>query len=118
MVYELLLRLLRNPVFKSHSTFLLSLTHRFRILTSGQMGNRSASKHYTARVRPAGSNQWTNAFVLETTAKTACTDDSADCGNCGYFSHLNGWTQSWLSLEFDEISTVEVPVPDSANKPE
>merc|ERR1711988_28987 len=77
----------------------------FRVFSS--IPGRSHSTHYTAKVRAHGS-EWSDAMVLESTAKTACDSSNKNCVGCGYFSHLNGWTQSWLNLEVNEVDTIEI----------
>jgi hypothetical protein len=51
---------------------------------------RAASAHFTAQLFFNGS--WTSVYVFETTAKESQTNPTN-----GYFSHLAGWTASWVS---------------------
>ena len=59
---------------------------------------RNASDKFAAWVRPhledGPAEPWTPALVMKTTAVNA-----SSLGGCGYFSHLDGWTASWLTLE-------------------
>jgi len=74
-----------------------SATPPFRVFTS--IPGRNASTHYTAQVRAAGSTEWSPTMVLMTTGKEP---------GCGYFAHLTGWTQSWLSLEVNQVDEIEI----------
>lgn len=54
---------------------------------------RARSQHYAVSAQGAAAGvteQWQEAFVLETIAK--------DIPDAGYFSHLNGFTNSWASV--------------------
>jgi hypothetical protein len=73
----------------------------FRVMPSTTRGN---STQFAAWVRTKGSSAWTPAPVLQTTAK----NKSVDVGGCGYFSHLSGWTASWISLEISTAIEVRV----------
>lgn len=53
---------------------------------------RPPSLHFTAEVFYAGS--WTPVYVFETTAQAEIKSPSN-----GYFSHLEGWTHSWVSSQ-------------------
>lgn len=73
---------------------------------------RNASNVFSAQVRPLhGSGDWTESFVLQTTAQNS-TDCKAvtDPAGCGYFSHLNGWSASWLTAEVAEGEGLQVRV--------
>lgn len=73
---------------------------------------RSASTKFTAQVRSGdGSGSWTKGFVLQTTARNA-TDCKivTNISACGYFSHLNGWSASWLSAEVQSGLGLQVRV--------
>ena len=64
----------------------------FRVV--GAIAGRAASTHYAASVRAAGSASWTAALVLQTTARNA-----SSLHGCGYFGHLDGWSNSFVNLE-------------------
>ena len=68
---------------------------------------RAASAHFAMSAMPAADESaaagWQKAFVLETTAKEAAGGESAV--NQGYFSHLNGFTNSWASVMLGPGST-------------
>jgi hypothetical protein len=73
---------------------------------AARVPGRAPSSYYTASVRAVGSGDggWVQAYVFETIAKTAPLEGVAGTTNqsgCGYFSHLNGWTSSWISIEAD-----------------
>ena len=74
----------------------------FRVFNN--IAGRDASTHYTAKVRKAGTSSWSPAMVLETVS----TGNGKGCG--GYFDHLDGWTQSWLSLEVNEVDEIEIMI--------
>eukprot|EP00662_Eupelagonemidae_sp_cell21_P006691 gene6691-6383_t len=44
-------------------------------------------------ISAAAGGDWQPVFVLESTAKTSSAE------NQGYFAHINGWTNSWASVE-------------------
>jgi hypothetical protein len=53
---------------------------------------RAPSAHYGAQVLFGGA--WTDVYVFETTAKASIASP-----HNGYFPHLEGWTQSWVSSQ-------------------
>ena len=53
---------------------------------------RAPSARFAAQVLYAGA--WTDVYVFETTAKTSIASP-----HNGYFQHLEGWTQSWVSSQ-------------------
>ena len=64
---------------------------------------RERSRHYaiSAQGAAAGAGEpWQQAFVLETTAKSV--------PDAGYFSHLNGFTNSWASVMLGPENTAGV----------
>jgi hypothetical protein len=64
---------------------------------------RARSQHYAVSAQGAdagGGELWQQAFVLETTAK--------DTPDVGYFSHLNGFTNSWASVMLGPENTAGV----------
>ena len=64
---------------------------------------RARSRHYAASAQGAAASDggsWQQAFVLETTAK--------DIADAGYFSHLNGFTNSWASVMLGPDNTAGV----------
>lgn len=63
---------------------------------------RNPSEHYECRVRQVGSDEWHDAFVLQTISKAPAEDN-------GYTQILDGWTASWISLEFNGTA-VEVEI--------
>ena len=67
-------------------------THR-----AANVPGRAPSEHYAAFVRAFGSGDegWQPLYVYASTAKNATDYPSG----CGYFSHLNQWTASWVSIE-------------------
>lgn len=85
----------------------------FRVFTS--IPGRQASTHYTAKVRASGTSTWSDAMVLQSTARHSCPKDDRNCESCGYFSATNGFSQSWLTLEIDESTPVEILVQRSSS---
>ena len=64
---------------------------------------RARSRHYAVSAQGAAAfagESWQEAFVLETTAK--------DIADAGYFSHLNGFTNSWASVMLGPDNTAGV----------
>lgn len=61
----------------------------------GAIPGRPASVHYSAWLKSAGQGQpWAPVYVAQT-----ASGNSTGPGGAGYFSHLDGWTASWVSLE-------------------
>jgi hypothetical protein len=60
---------------------------------------RARSRHYAVSAQAVGGEQggWQRAFVLESTAK--------DVADAGYFSALNGFTNSWASVMLGQANT-------------
>lgn len=80
----------------------------FRVIPD--IPGRPASSHFTASVRSPGGG-WRQAYVLQSSSRNA----SGPAG-CGYFAHLNGWSQSWLSFELlGDDGSVEVRVQRSSS---
>ena len=61
---------------------------------------RARSTHFAAAVSSAGA--WQEAFVLESTAKDSSSGSPI---NQGYYSHLNGFTNSWASVMLAAANT-------------
>ncbi len=72
---------------------------------------RAKSKHYAAEAAPAtatgdglqAAGAFVPVFVYETKSR-----NSSESGGDGYFSHLNDWTASWISVESDGPILVRV----------
>lgn len=61
------------------------------------------SKHYTLSVRPVGDDEpWRKAFAFITQAK------EAKKGKNNYFSHLNGWSNTYINFEMNRPVEVEI----------
>jgi hypothetical protein len=62
---------------------------------------RARSQHYAvSALAEGGEGGWQQAFVLESTAKAI--------PDAGYFSHLNGFTNSWASVMLGPANTAGV----------
>ena len=82
---------------------LAGVTSGFQIVKD--IPGRSRSTTFYADVRAAdGSGEWQTAFVLQTTSKNT-SDETIGLARCGYFSHLNGWSASWVNIELDPHET-------------
>ena len=89
----------------------------FRVVTN--IPGRMPSNVYSAEVRASTSSAWVTSFVLQTIARNAshAKDMSGGMGGCGYFQHLNGWSASWLNVEVDRGTSVQVRVKRINGKP-
>lgn len=76
-----------------------------KLKTFPDIPGRDSSKHYTCRVREAGSDQWKPSFVLQTMSKPDVTKEDQQT-TTKYTEALAGWTASWISFEFSGTSVV------------
>lgn len=68
-----------------------------------------ASTHYALRVRPAGGGKpWQPVFAWQTTCKTMVGKTDS------YFSHLAGWTHTYVNFETSVAVEVEITRTDGA----
>lgn len=75
------------------------------LITYPTIPGRAASDQYRCRVRLVGSDEWKEAFVLQTTSKPKETEGEP---KNGYTDILTGWSASWINLEMDSPVEVEI----------
>lgn len=85
-----------------------------QLKTFDNIPGRNPSDYFQCRVREVGSDQWHNAFVMQTKSKNPIPDEKDENGNTtvsgnGYTKQLKGWTASWIAFEFSGTS-VEVEI--------
>ena len=78
-----------------------------QLKTFSTIPERTASNQYTSRVREVGSPTWQDEFVIQTTCKPKVLADGVT--DSGYFGNLNGWSASYIAIEFANTS-VEVEI--------
>lgn len=78
-----------------------------KLITFPEIPGRDPSEHYLCRVRQVGSDQWKDAFVLQTVSKPEVREN--DVNISGYKTNLLNWTASWISFEFSG-TPVEVEI--------
>lgn len=69
-----------------------------QLITYPTIPGRDSSDQYSCRVRMVCSNDWHEAFVGQTVSQPS--------GNNGYIEHLEGWSASWASFEFENTEVV------------
>jgi hypothetical protein len=69
---------------------------------------RSPSDQYLCRIRQLGSNEWKDAFDLQTVSKAEIKNSAGD-NISGYKENLLNWSASWIAFEFGNAS-VEVEI--------
>ncbi|MFC1761105.1 Ig-like domain-containing protein [Planctomycetota bacterium] len=79
-----------------------------QLIVYNTIPGRGPSDQYICRLRQVGRSTWQDAFVLQTICKHNSKDDPGGSDN-GYFQHLDGWSASWISFEF-EATAVEVEI--------
>ena len=92
------------------ATLVRAKSTSFRVVKN--IPGRMPSNSYSAEVRDSASGAWMPGFVLQTIARNASHggDMSGGPGGCGYFKHLNGWSASWLNVEIDAGTSVQIRV--------
>jgi hypothetical protein len=84
------------------------LLHAQKLITYPEIPGRAPSDKYVCRVRQIGTEEWKDAFVLQTISKPEVKDANGANGT-GYKSILLNWTASWIAFEFSETA-VEVEI--------
>ena len=77
------------------------------LITFPDIPGRIPSDKYQCRVRLVGTNDWKDAFVLQTISKPEITENGQNIS--GYKKNLLNWTASWIAFEFSG-SPVEVEI--------
>lgn len=65
---------------------------------------RPKSTHFVAQVSAAAgqaAGTWEDVYVFESIAKNSTNNNNGGMATNGYFSHLNGWTSSWVSSQIE-----------------
>lgn len=79
-----------------------------KLITYPEIPGRNPSDKYVCRVRQVGTEEWKDAFVLQTISKPEVKDADGANGT-GYKSILLNWTASWIAFEFSGTA-VEVEI--------
>ena len=72
----------------------------------GAVPGLSPSPYYSMQVRQEKSHTWLDTFTL----LTECTGEKF-CNTTNMFEILNGWSNSYLNLEIEEGTEVEIKLP-------
>jgi len=88
--------------------FSSDLLHAQTLTTFPDIPGRTRSDKYLCRVRLLSSEEWKEAFVLQTISKPEIKDASG-ANLTGYKSNLLNWTASWIAFEFSGTA-VEVEI--------
>ena len=78
------------------------------LITYPEIPGRDPSDKYVCRVRKVGSEEWKDAFVLQTKSKPRTNNPDGSNQN-GYVDILTNWTASWIAFEFSGTA-VEVEI--------
>jgi len=80
------------------------------LITFPDIPGRTASDKYQCRVRQVGTNEWKDAFVIQTKCKNNPDENNPPTGaDNGYFKMLDAWSASYIAFEFANTS-VEVEI--------
>ncbi len=85
----------------------IELLNAQQLITYPDIPGRAASDKYHCRVRQVGSNDWKEAFVLQTISKPEITLNGQNVS--GYTKNLLNWSASWIAFEFSG-NAVEVEI--------
>jgi hypothetical protein len=81
-----------------------------QLITFPDIPGRVPSDQYICRVRQVGSEEWKDAFVVQTKCKNNPGENNPPTGtDNGYFKMLDGWSASFIAFEFSDTS-VEVEI--------
>jgi hypothetical protein len=81
-----------------------------KLIAFPDIPGRTPSDKYVCRVRQVGTEEWKNAFVIQTKCKNNPKDNVPPTGvDNGYFKILDGWSASFIAFEFSGTS-VEVEI--------
>ena len=78
------------------------------LITFPDIPGRTPSDKYMCRVRQVGTDEWKDAFVLQTISKPE-EKDANGANLTGYKNNLLNWTASWIAFEFSGTA-VEVEI--------
>lgn len=83
-----------------------------QLIVYSTIPGRTPSDQFTARVREVGTENWQNAFVVQSKCKPNPNQKSDIKGpeyDNGYFENLKDWSASYIAIEFEGME-VEVEV--------
>jgi hypothetical protein len=81
-----------------------------KLITFPYIPGRTPSDKYMCRVRMVGTDEWKDAFVIQTKCKNNPNENTPPTGvDNGYFKMLDGWSASFIAFEFSGTS-VEVEI--------
>jgi hypothetical protein len=78
------------------------------LITYPDIPGRAPSDKYLCRMRQVGTEEWKDAFVLQTISKPEVKDANG-ANLTGYKNNLLNWTASWIAFEFSGTA-VEVEI--------
>ncbi len=78
------------------------------LITFPDIPGRTPSDKYECRVRQVGTDEWKDAFVLQTISKPEVKDANG-ANLTGYKNNLLNWTASWITFEFSGTA-IEVEI--------
>ena len=81
-----------------------------KLITFPDIPGRTPSDKYVCRVRQVGTDEWKDAFVIQTKCKSNPDENTPPTGaDNGYFKMLDGWSASFIAFELSSTS-VEVEI--------
>jgi len=76
-----------------------------KLITFPDIPGRTPSDKYVCRVRQVGTDEWKDAFAIQTKCKNNPDENNPPTGaDNGYFKMLDGWSASFIAFEFSGTS--------------